>query len=315
MTQLRQAIHRIVQERLGLKHGETVAIVSHEDASRLHDLTWKAAVRLRARPIAIQIPSARRQEHRLPPAVLALLREADAFLVFSSLPFSEKEVASLCSGKCRGLQIASQDAATLTRVLSAGARSVANRSRRLADVFSIGKTLEVLAANGTHLTFSIQRVKARAETGLAHKPNQFSRLPAGSAAVAPVRRSGDGTLITDRLLGRESALARSIQVKLKDGVLTQVKGGVAAQPLRNALRRIGSGQRRVLRLSFGTNHGAELGHSAPEDEVVLGTLHISLGLEAEAEAETPTRSVGLVLSNATLIMDQHPIVDNGRIVV
>ncbi len=314
MTQLRQAVRRLIREHLLLKTGESVAIVSVGDVGDLADLAWRQALRLRSRPLAVRLPALRAPANGLPAPVLALLKAVDAFLLFTPVALHQEQLRSMSAGPARGLQVAAINKHTLFRVLSADPREVADRSRRLADIFSIGKNLEVETPMGTQVTLSVVRAKGVAETGLAHESSQMAQVPAGKATVVPVHRSVEGVIVAERILGHPEPFSQPVRVYLRQGVVTQVKGGAAARPIRNLLARVRKEKRGVLRLSFGTNHGAQLGHSALEDDVVMGTLHVCLG-GAEARAGGAISEVQIVLTRATMIIDKHTIVEKGRIVV
>jgi 2,5-dihydroxypyridine 5,6-dioxygenase len=313
MIPLRRAIQRLAREHLLLQRGETLAIISQGEVGELADLAWQEALRTRSKPIGVQLPATRRSNNGLPTPLLALLKTVDVFLIFSPVLLREDQVTTISAGTARGLQVAALDCEALLRVLSADAREVADRSRRIADIFSIGKTLEVRTPMGTEMSLSVVRAKGLAQTGMVRERSQVAWVPAGMASVVPVQGSVQGVIVVDRITGRAAPLQQPVHIHVKDGVVTQVKGGAAAQPVRNLLRNVGKGQRYVVRVSFGTNRGAEVGHSALEDEVAMGTLHVSLGANPRDHGQRP--EVRLLLTESTLIIDKHTIVDGGKIVV
>ncbi|NIR52959.1 hypothetical protein GWO43_30485, partial [candidate division KSB1 bacterium] len=144
---------------------------------------------------------------------------------------------------------------------------------------------------------------------------ELTFLPAGEACVT-INKNLDGCLVLDRIAGQKRELTKSIQLSIKNGHVTHIKGNEDAERLRRNLRRFGKSGRAVAEIGVGTNGHVSFGASAHEDEKVLGTAHISLGQDQLTKVKGKMlQSVKGIILNPTICIDGRLIVDNGKMLV
>jgi leucyl aminopeptidase (aminopeptidase T) len=191
-------------------------------------------------------------------------------------------------------------------------RQLRDRSRKLADILTIGRALHLTTNNGTTLKMSIAQNRGSAEIIPLLPEVYFVSLPLGRAFVTPVINSVEGEVILDDLAGSRTSAVSSIQLKIVDGRITQIKGGKAAEELRRRLRLAGVNARMVVEIGFGLNDKARLGNSEFEDAKVLGTAHLSFGRTTSGSKIPEIFARGILQApNATI--DGKKIIAEGKV--
>ena len=173
-----------------------------------------------------------------------------------------------------------------------------------------GKTAKVTTPAGTNITMRIEGRKCEADTGLVHKPGDFSNLPAGEAYIAPVEGSANGVIMVDgAMMGK---VKKPIKIMIKDGLAEEISGDFAAKELEKMLEPFGEPGRNVAELGIGTNHKAQIVGSVLEDEKVMGTVHMALGDNKSmgGNVSVPSHLDGILLK-PTLWIDDKIVMEDG----
>ncbi|MFQ5602542.1 MAG: hypothetical protein ACE5HS_04670 [bacterium] len=200
----------------------------------------------------------------------------------------------------------------IERLFKANYKKLNQISRKLADIFSIGKTLHLQSPSGTDAKISINRLHGYAEGGMANKAGEFSTLPAGDASLF-LNKNTDGIIKLDRIAGQSNSLSEPISLKVQKGHVTQIKGGPEAELLRKELRKLGASGREIKEFGVGTNNTLKLGYSAQEDEKVAGTAHISLGQNQSTKVHGKIiPAIKGIILKPTIRIDNKTIIDQGE---
>jgi len=191
-------------------------------------------------------------------------------------------------------------------------RQLRDRCRKLADILTIGRSLQLAANNGTTLKTSIAQNRGSAEMIPLLPETYFVSLPLGRAYITPVVNSMEGEVVVDDLAGSRSSAASPIDLKVVDGRATLIKGGKAANDLRRRLRLAGANARMVVEIGFGLNDRARLGNSGFEDEKVLGTAHLGIGRMVSG-SKIPEIFARGILKAPSVTIDGKKIIEEGKI--
>lgn len=191
-------------------------------------------------------------------------------------------------------------------------RQLRDRSRKLADILTIGRTLQLTTNNGTALKMSITQNRGSAEMIPLLPETYFASLPLGRAFVTPVLNSVEGTIMAESLAGSPASASSPFTLKVAAGKLTFIKGGKAAQELRRRLRLAGANARMVVEVGFGLNEKARLGCGEFEDEKVLGTVHLGFG-RLVSGSKTPEIFARSILPAPSVMIDGKKIIEDGKI--
>lgn len=242
-----------------------------------------------------------------------LMREADVLIIPTTKSMSHtKARREACEAGARCVTLPGIRKETFQRALNADYTQIAELSRRLAGLLSEGEEAEVVTPAGTHIRMSLRGRAGHADTGLVHKPGDFSNLPAGEAYIAPVEGSAEGVIVVDGAIADQGKMEEPIRLVVKEGYAVQISGGRLAADLESLLKPFGKPARNIAELGIGTNPKARLIGSVLEDEKVLGTVHLALGDNKSmgGRVKVPSHLDGILLK-PTLKIDGRVIMEGG----
>ncbi len=205
---------------------------------------------------------------------------------------------------------------TFTRFANTDFKKISRLSKKLSDILSIAKIVNVFSANGTSLQIPIENHHGYAETGLINLPGTFSHLPAGVACITPEAGKTEGELVIDSGMKYDREDPEKLILNIREGRAARIKGGHSAKQLRQKLARLGSKSRYVVEFGIGTNDVAKICGSPMEDEKVLGNIYIRLGHNSiNDEISEMDMSLHGVVYKATVEVKGKRIIDKGRLLL
>ena len=159
MFQLEKAIEKIIGNCFGIKPKESLLILIDEDKRELGQKVFKIAL---SKKIDVALLECELEAKNREPSntIQNIAKQASAVLVMteSSLLHSKFKNA-ICHNGGRILFLLSPTLEALVRTANVNLANVESQSRRIADLFSIGKIVHLTTEAGTDLTFRITRHK------------------------------------------------------------------------------------------------------------------------------------------------------------
>jgi leucyl aminopeptidase (aminopeptidase T) len=195
-------------------------------------------------------------------------------------------------------------------------RQLRERTRKLADILTIGRALQLTTNNPAvaGLKMSIAQNRGNAELVPFLPETYFTSLPPGRAFITPAINSVEGEIVLDDLAGSHTNAPSPIELKIVAGRIAVIKGGKAANELRRRLRHAGANARQVVEIGFGLNDKARLGNSEFEDEKTLGTVHLGFGRLTSGN-KIPEIFARGILQAPSVMIDGKKIVEKGKILI
>ncbi len=315
MATLQKSVRTIVRRCLNLQPKEFLIIVAHDSVAEIAAAVLKAARRITKNIISINYLQRNAAGPELPESVIAALVHSDAAIVITPNHISEYIFDQARQNGSRVIVLQNASVAMMERMFETNLNKASNLSRKLADLFSIGKFIEINSASGTRLELSIARVMGIAETGMAKAAGELSSLPAGKATIA-LNDNIEGKLCLDRIAGVRKKLNKPLLLNISKGHITQIKGKAEAEMLRKDIRKFGRAGRMVTEFGIGTNSLVKFGNSAQEDEKCLGSVYFCFGRDriTSGQGKVQPAIKGIVV-DPTVIIDGRPIMENGKILV
>jgi len=207
----------------------------------------------------------------------------------------------------------------MIRTLQADYNEIARISNALAERLTNAKEAVLCTGSGAELWMSLEGRKGYADTGIIHKPGDFSNLPAGEAYIAPVEGSSYGTLVINGAIFDTGKLAEDdyITVEIENGYIKEIKGGRSANHLEKIFSRYTKDARAVAELGIGTNPKAIITGNILEDEKVLGTVHIAFGDNGSMGGRITNAGIHLdgIIESPTLYVDSKTIIKDGELLL
>jgi len=302
----------VLLDYLELQPRQSLLLVSEvkqtQAALAFHDVAAKAHLEL----LSLALAERPNGEPRLSAFSRNSIQTADLAVVILSKLDNESLNWLRQQNRTKVIVFAQIDDETVLPSLETDHRQLRDRSRKLSDILTIGRALQLTTKEGTSLKMSIAQNRGSAEMIPLLPETYFASLPLGRAFVTPVINSVEGEIILDDLAGNRASAASTIALKIVDGRITLIKGGKTANELRRRLRLAGANARTVVEIGFGLNDRARLGNSAFEDEKVLGTAHFGFG-RMSSGSKIPEIFARGILQAPSVTIDGKKIVEEGKV--
>jgi leucyl aminopeptidase (aminopeptidase T) len=310
MSELEQAVETVVGPCLGVKAGEDVVIVVDRTTESLGSALRDAAARLGAEAVTTVMEPREVDGQEPPAAVAAALAAAQVFIAPTrrSLSHTRARKAANDAG-ARGATLPGVTEEMLARLMACDFPTMADRSRRVADLLGSADEARVTCPLGTDLMLDLTGREGIADDGDLSGEGMFGNLPCGEGFISPL--SGEGTLYASSLggLGLPDA---PVELTVRAGSLAEASGDWGA---RWTALMDGAGERgrNLAELGVGTNERATLTGNILEDEKMLGTVHVAFGASAGigGTVSVPVH-LDCLVADATLDVGGTRVLDAGR---
>jgi len=187
-------------------------------------------------------------------------------------------------------------------------------TRRAVAVLQTASTARITTPEGTDLTIDLTGRPAFGLSGFAREPGQFSGLPDGEAAIAPLEGRTEGVLVNPYLIEKIGPVTEPFRLVVAGGRIVRVEGGAQAQALHEILERKDAGARNfAAELALGTNPACRLIPKSREVKKRLGQAHVALGdnLSLGGTVESAIH-LDIILTRPTVLLDGVAVIDDGE---
>ena len=308
----------VMSQCMGVQEGESVLVVCDTLTKNLAALFLESAKKVTKNSKCMVMEPRNESGQEPPQEVAEAMKGADVALLVTTHSLSHTSARR--DATASGTRIASMpglDYELVVRTLGVDYSGVKKLSDALAQILTKGKTVKITSPTGTDLRLDISGKNADSDSGIFTAPGAWGNLPAGEADLGPIEGKSQGILVVDGCSYHSGVeLDKPITMNIKDGLVVDVSGGVAAAALQKTFDELGSGARNVAELGIGTNPFATLSGSILETEKVLGTIHIGLGnnMSYGGTCDVPFHSDGVVL-DPTVTVDNKVIMKDGKLLV
>ncbi|MBN1154147.1 aminopeptidase [candidate division KSB1 bacterium] len=313
MTRYEKAVRTIIHTCVRLKDRESLLIVVDEEHRETGKLLQKTALRVSPHVFLLEYSDTGGARSQISPKLSNLLIGMNSVIFASSRSFiGSQELQTACHHGVRVLCISDVGQEAIARCVNTDFKYIADKSRRIADLLSIGKKLKITTRAGTELSAMINNRSAVAETGIVEEAGLFSSLPSGKATIMPQRFKMDGVLIVDGSFSHNLLNTESLRLDIKGGYVRKIYGNDGAVRLRKLLDKVGRNGREIIEIGLGTNPKALLSGQTSEDDKVHGTVHIVLGNRSDdRKFDYVTNRITLIIKSPTLGIDNHLLIQDG----
>lgn len=309
----------LLDDLVAVKPGETVLIVTDTKLLKIGKVLSAASYERDAEPI-ICVMKPRESDGEEPPKPVAeAMKKAD--VIFSPVSKSITHTKAVKEAAESGARILVMTAFTERLMISGGIEADFRAQRpyceKLAKLFEDSDMVKLNTPAGTYLTMSTKGRRGNAMHCVVDTPGWFSTVPTIEANTSIVEGSANGTIVVDAsvpYLGI-GVLREPIRMKVKDGFITEIKGGYQAEILKKDLEsKNDPNVYNIAELGVGLNPKSELTGIMLDDEGVLGTCHIGIGTSL-ALGGTLKAAVhyDLVLWKPTIELDGVIVMEQGEI--
>ena len=309
-----------VRDCLAVKPEETALVIT--DTGKLEiALAFLSALHAIGADATLSVMTPRQYNGQEPPSDIAAgMRASDVVFIPTTRSLSHTKARMAASEA--GARIASMPGITEDMMTVGGMTAdygkVSELSWRLTELLDKAKRVQITTSAGTNLVMSVEGRKPGTppDDGLYTEPGRWGNLPAGEAYIAPVEESVEGIAVIDGSMASIGSLKDPIRLRIEKGKAVAIEGGVEAAALRKLLEDIQDPNAYMVgELGIGTNEKARLVGNILEDEKVLKTVHIALGMNIDmgGKIDSKTHNDGIIL-NPTVKFDHKTVLEEGKII-
>lgn len=310
------AYRQIVERCLGVRPGETVAIVIDPERRGIGAGLMEAVQEAGADGAVIVLPPSAARGTEPPRFVAAALAAADAFLApcLPSLSHTTARKEASAAG-VRGATLPGATIGMLARLMTADMGLVARRSAAVTELLTRETEATIRCPYGTEITLDLTGREGISDDGDLRAAGAFGNLPCGEGFASPICAEGR---IATHVLPTSGVVDDPVLLDVRAGMLAGASGGPAgaAEAYLAALDAHGSVARTIAELGIGTNENAQITGNVLEDEKVLGTAHIAFGASAGIGGTvTVPVHLDVVVLKPTLRVGGTVVVQDGHFVL
>lgn len=188
---------------------------------------------------------------------------------------------------------------------------------KLATYYAKGKTIRYTTPNGTDLSASISERDAYWISGVADRPGMLLALPTTEVYIAPIEDSVEGTIVVDASCSAGVGLVdEPIIITVEKGLITDIKGGSAADKLRGILAAQNNPKAyQIAEFGLGLNPECRV-IGTTEDEGRYGTCHIGIGSNVGfGGVNNVSIHLDVIMWHPTIQIDDEMIFKNGETLI
>lgn len=307
---------RIMEQVLAVQPGERLVIVTDFERPRsITDLLTTTGSRYGLEVVVVAMPARVMGGEEPPAAIAAAMRRADAIIVQTShsMTHTNAEREALRAG-ARVCNIREVDEEMMVRGgMTADYDEVDRITRRGVALLAAATTARVTTPEGTDLQFDLTGRPAFGLSGFAREAGQFSGLPDGEAAIAPLEGRTEGVLVAPYLIEKIGQVTEPFRMEVASGRIVRVEGGAQAQALNAILGRKDPGARNfAAELALGTNPACREIPKSREVKKRLGQAHVANGdnLSLGGRVESAVH-LDIILLRPTVVLDGRIVLDAG----
>lgn len=315
MNHLTETAKNLLIQSLGLKHGESLLIVSDGTRPEICAALYEAGGALGAEAMVLQMKPRNKSGEEPPELVALAMQRADVVICPTEHSLTHTRARKQASE--HGARIATMPGITLDMFeqgpMTADYTEVEALSRKVAQLLTQGRQVRV-EKDGAVFECSLGDRSGIASTGVYKEKGQSGNLPSGEGYIAPMEGSANGKLIVDGSMVGLGLVHNPLRLTIQDGLLVDAEGDRAQE----WLTMLGDSKeaRNVAEFGVGTNAKARLTGVILEDEKAMGTIHVAFGSNATfgGTVQAGVHMDGVVM-HPTVYIDGQLIMEDGKLLV
>lgn len=299
---LKQCIHKPEDEKITILCGET--------SKNTGQLIYQAAKQISHDVLLLQTELSALFTADKPDTINSLIADSGLIVVTDKNITPSKLKRAFNNDQSRVLCINAPNEQTMNRWMMANHPRIALRTNKIADIFSIGRMMNLRTPDGTALEMSIQSSVIVADAPAINGTARICLLPSGEVSIYPDTDSVNGKLAVNFVAGCKKHDDPATLI-VKNGLIHQIRGkNSTADLLRRQLKKCRPQFRKIINFSIGTNESACFGNSYFEDQKVLGSACVCIGEKSATRSKAQMATSGIMLS-PSIYIDGRKILEKG----
>ncbi len=307
----------VLESSLGLKSGERLVVVTDTLTKEIGEALFEAGVQAGANAVMVVITPTGRSGAEPPAAAAAAMVYADVLVCPTkySLSHTQARHAATQSGARVATMPGIHPGMFFDGPITADFAQVERRTLALQQLLTAASEARILSGGGeSELRFSIRGREGHASSGRCLEPGSWGNLPSGEAYLAPVEGTAKGELLVNASVAGIGRVEQPLRLRISKGQLIEAEGETGKRML--AILGDTAAARNVAEFGIGTNDKARITGVVLEDEKAMGTIHIAFGDNSTFGGTVRAGvHIDVVVQGADVYLDDHQILDAGRLLV
>ncbi|MFH1316831.1 MAG: aminopeptidase [Candidatus Woesearchaeota archaeon] len=318
MSSLDEAAHIAMGQCMGLKKKERVLIIYDEKTSEIAESLFLESRKISDKCRMIKISEGKQHGQEPDHDVADEMTKCDVLMLVTTKSLSHTKSRKKSCDK--GVRVASMPGITkelMERAVNVDYIKMAERTEKIYECYKENSYVQIKTEKGTDIEMRLMERIRFTKPGIFHEIGDFGNLPAGEADIGPIEGSANGTIVIDASMSGIGKLKNPIKLRVKEGVVVEIKGGSEAQELKKLLEDASDKRAyNIAELGIGTNDKAKISGNVLEDEKVMGTAHVAVGNNVTygGLCDVPLHLDG-VFYKPTIIVDGKKIMQDGKILI
>jgi len=174
----------------------------------------------------------------------------------------------------------------------------------------------VTTPTGTDISMSLAGRKALILAGFAQEPGQYSGLPSGEAAIAPVEGTAKGAMVNPFSMDGIGVIHDPFHLQVENGKVQEVSGGLEAFKLRDVFARNDENATNIAEFAIGANPASRITGVINEDKRRIGTVHIAVGDSMTLGGQVRSNiHFDILFFEPTVQLNGETVVENGKLTI
>jgi leucyl aminopeptidase (aminopeptidase T) len=307
----------VLESSLGLKSGERLVVVTDTLTQEIGEALFQGGVQAGATAVMVVITPTGRSGAEPPEAAAAAMVHADVLVCPTKFSLSHTQARHKATQA--GARVATMPGIHAGMFfdgpITADFAQVERRTLELERLLTQASEARIVSGGGkSELRFSIRGRSGLASTGRCLEPGSWGNLPSGEAYLAPVEGTAEGVLVVNASVAGIGRLQQPLRLCIRKGQLVEADGESGTKLL--AILGDAAAGRNVAEFGIGTNEKARITGVVLEDEKAMGTIHIAFGDNSTFGGTVRAGvHIDVVVQGADVYLDDHQILDAGRLLV
>lgn len=316
---LTQIAEKLAREVLAIKPGETVSIVcdSQGVSSPVTEAVVQACLKAGTDPVCLVMQPRSINGAELPGPMTGAFVDSRVLINLSgtSIAHVRAGTAALKAGARMGSLRDFGAGVLKSPGILTDYQAVKRNSLALDALLEKGRDVHITTPSGTDLTLQLCGRKGKAQTGFATEPGTFTGLPDGESTVAPLEGTTNGKLVNPYIMEKIGLLDEPFEMEVRDGFITNLKGGKQARALETLLEGQSPDARRFAsQIAFGMNPDCRIMPVVYEVSKRLGTMHLAIGDNFSLGGTVQAgHHMDIVILDCTVTLDGKVLLEDGKL--
>jgi 2,5-dihydroxypyridine 5,6-dioxygenase len=253
-------------------------------------------------------------------AVVDAWKRADIVIDVSSGPHAYGHIMREAMDAGTRLQRIAVPEPTMRRLFPS--QEVRERVVKGQELMTNAKTMRITSPGGTDLTFYKEGREALGIYSVSDVPGRWDIWPSGMVCCAPEEYKGEGVLVLspgDYMLVLNQYVHEPVHLEIRDGGITEIKGGMEAELLRHWFARWNSEESyHIAHIGWGCEKRANWLIPGQDNECYYGNMQIAfgsnVGIFPGAQTLCPSHIDFPCLNNSYWV-DDTQIMEEGEFVI